>query len=152
MTDVSDALAEGETVRERLHLRTGGSVALTDDHLFVVTDAGTGADADPQITRVALDDVAEVTVEDVDYFLAILSVLLAGYGLYSVPRNAALGLAFAAFGALSLYWTYRKRGKARIRVAGRPKPISVFPEDTGAFVDGLEPFVAAESVDATDED
>ncbi|WP_435182025.1 hypothetical protein [Halorussus sp. AFM4] len=149
MTDVSDALAEGETVRERLALRTGGSVALTDDHLLVVTDAGAGADA--RITRVALDDVAEVTVEEVDYFLAILSVLLAGYGLYSVPRNAALGLAFAAFGGLSLYWTYRKRGKVRIRVAGRPKPVSVFPADTGAFVDGLEPFLAGEPGDAVDE-
>ena len=147
MTDVSDALAEGETVRERLHLRTGGSVALTDDHLFVVTDESSGAD-DPQITRVALDDVAEVTVEDVDYFLAVLSVLLVGYGLYSVPRNVALGLAFAAFGALSLYWTYRKRGKARIRVVGRQKPLSVFPADTGTFVDGLEPFLARESDDS----
>lgn len=139
MTRSTDALAEGATVRERLPLRTGGSVALTDDDLFVVTADSSG---DEEVTRVALDDVAEVTVEDLDWFLAVLSALLVGYGLYSIPRSALLGLAFAAFGAASLYWTYRKRGKARIRVVGRPKPISVFPADTGAFSDAVEPALA----------
>ena len=142
MTAISDALPEGETVRERLSLRTGGSVALSEDYLLVVTDADSG---DPNLTRVALDDVAEVTVEEFDTFLAVLSILLVGYGLYSVLQGALLAVAFAGFGAVSLYWTYRKRGKARIRVADRPKPISVFPEDTASFVAALEPVMAGES-------
>ncbi len=145
MTAISDALPDGETVSERLSLRTGGSVALSDDYLLVVTDEESG---DPDLTRVALDDVAEVTVEKFDTFLAVLSVLLVGYGLYSVPRSALLGLAFAAFGAVSLYWTYRKRGKVRIRVEGRAKPISLFPADTDAFTSALRPLL---DVDANDE-
>jgi hypothetical protein len=131
MTAFSEAVGDDETVSQRLSLRTGGSVALTDDHLLV--------SADGEVTRIALDDVAEVTIEAFDWFLGVLSVLLVGYGLYSIPRSALLGVAFAAFGAASLYWTYRKRGKARIRVAGRPKPISVFPADTEAFAAALEP-------------
>ncbi|MFC4451770.1 hypothetical protein [Halorussus aquaticus] len=148
MTAISDSLPEGESVRERLALRTGGSVALTDDHLFVVTADSSG---DDEVTKIALDDVAEVTVEDFDHFLAVLSVVLVGWGLYSTRRNAALGLAFAAFGAVSLYWTYRKRGKARIKVLNRPKPVSVFPADTAAFYDALEPLMAERPADSADE-
>jgi hypothetical protein len=134
MTALSEAVGDDETVSQRLSLRTGGSVALTDDYLLV--------SADGEITSIALDDVAEVTIEAFDWFLGVLSVLLVGYGLYSIPKSALLGGAFAAFGAASLYWTYRKRGKARIKVTGRPKPISVFPADTEAFADALEPLRA----------
>jgi len=141
----ADALDAGETVRERLALRTGGSVVLTEDRLLVQSDDGSG---DDELTAVDFGQVAEVTVEDFDWFLGVLSALLVGYGLYSIPRNALLGLAFAAFGAASLYWSYRKRGKARIKVLDRPKPISVFPADTGAFRDALEPAMAAGSDDA----
>lgn len=136
MADVTDALEPGETVRERLALRTGGSVTVTDDRLLVA--------AGDELTRVELDEVAEVTVEEFDYFLGVLSVALVGYGIYSASRSPALGLAFAAFGAASCYWTYRKRGKARIKVAGRSRPISVFPADTGTFVDALEPVLVAD--------
>ncbi|WP_128478789.1 hypothetical protein [Halorussus pelagicus] len=142
MTAISDALPDGETVRERLSLRTGGSVALTGDSLLVVTGESSG---DPDLTRVALDDVVEVTVEKFDYFLAVLSILLVSYGLYSVPKSALLGAAFAVFGTASLYWTYRKRGKARIKVEGRAKPISVFPADTEAFTDALRSLLDLES-------
>lgn len=136
--DATEALEPDETVRERLPLRTGGAVVVTDDRLLVESD---------ELTRVDLDDVAEVTVEDFDWFLGVLSALLVGYGLYSVPRNAALGLAFAAFGGASLYWAYRKRGKARVRVVGRPKPISVFPADAAAFYDALEPVLVEAEVE-----
>lgn len=136
MTDVADALEGDERIRERLALRTGGTVALTDDRVLV--------DAEGSVTAVALDDVAEVTVEDLDWFLAVLSALLVGYGLYSIPRSAALGVAFAAFGAASLYWTYRKRGKVRIKVTGRAKPLSVFPADTEAFSAAFESALVAD--------
>ena len=136
MTDVTEALSPGESIRERLPLRTGGSVAVTGDRLLVA--------AEDDVTAIRLDKVTEITVEDFDYFLAILSVLLVGYGLYSVPQSAPIGFAFAGFGAASLYWTYRKRGKARIKVVGRSKPISVFPADTGAFTDALEPVLVSD--------
>ncbi|WP_135830050.1 hypothetical protein [Halorussus halobius] len=136
MTDATDALEPGETVRERLALRTGGSVTVTDDRLLVA--------ADGDLTRIALEEVAEVTVEEFDHWLGVLSVALVGYGLYSVSRNVALGLAFVAVGAGGCYWTYRKRGKARIEVAGRSRPISVFPTETDALVAALDPAMAAD--------
>ncbi|WP_115865570.1 hypothetical protein [Halorussus litoreus] len=144
----ADALDAGETVRERLPLRTGGSVVLTGDRLLVQSDDGSGGDA---VTAVDFDQIAEVTVEQFDWFLGVLSALLVGYGLYSIPRSLPLGLAFAAFGAASLYWSYRKRGKARIKVLDRPKPISVFPADIGAFRDALEPAMATGSDDSSGE-
>lgn len=137
MTDVTDALADREQVRERFPLRTGGSVALTDDRLLVA--------AGESVIRIDRDDIAEITVEGFDWFLGLMSVLLVGWGLYSTQRSLALGLAFATFGAGSLYWTYHKRGKARIKVAGRPKPVSVFPADTGAFTEAMEAAVAVDS-------
>ena len=130
MTDVTDALVADERVTERLSLRTGGTLVLTDDRLLV--------DASGEVTTVELDDVAEVTVEDYDWFLLVLSVSLVGYGLYSTTRDLAIGLAFAGFGAASLLWTYRKRGKVRVKVEGRAKPLSVFPEDTEGFTDAME--------------
>ena len=155
MTDVTDALADGgegerserelrralsddERVTDRLSLRTGGTLVLTDDRLLV--------DADDEVTAVELDDVAEVTVEDYDWFLLVLSVSLVGYGLYSTRRDFAIGVAFAGFGAASLFWTYRKRGKVRVKVEGRAKPLSVFPEDTDGFKSAME---TALSDDAT---
>ncbi|USZ69925.1 hypothetical protein NGM10_16100 (plasmid) [Halorussus salilacus] len=137
MTDVTDALADGERVRDRFPLRTGGSVALTDDGLLVATG--------DSVIRIDRDDIAEITVEDFDWFVGLLSVVLVGWGLYSTRRDLLLGLGFAAFGAASCYWTYRKRGKARIKVAGRPKPVSVFPADPGAFTDAMEAEVAVDS-------
>ncbi|WP_158059134.1 hypothetical protein [Halorussus halophilus] len=130
MTDLTDALVEGERERERLSLRTGGTLVLTDERLLV--------DADDEVTAVEIADVAEVTVEDYDWFLLVLSVSLVGYGLYSTQRDVAIGLAFAGFGAASLLWTYRKRGKVRVKVEGRAKPLSMLPEDTDAFSAAME--------------
>lgn len=129
MTDLDAAVGDA-AVRDRLGLRRGGTVAVTDDELLIA--------ADDEVTRVALDDVAEVTYEEFDWFLGVLSVALVAWGLFSTQRSLPIGLAFAAFGAGSLYWTYRKRGKAKIRVVDRPKPLTVFPADSTAFMDALE--------------
>ena len=136
MPDVEAALEDDERVRERFPLRTGGSVALTDDRLLVA--------ADDSVIRVDFDEIAEITVEDFDWFLVVLSVALVGWGLYSTDRSVGIGLAFAALGAVSLYWTYRKRGKVRFKVVGRPKPLSVFPADAERFSDAMEAEVAAQ--------
>jgi len=135
MTDLDAAVGDA-AVRDRLALRRGGTVAVTEDDLVI--------EADGEVTSVALDEVAEVTFEEFDWFLGVLSVALAVWGLYSTQRSVALGLAFAAFGVGSLYWTYRKRGKAKIRVVDRPKPLTVFPADSTAFMDALEVAIAEE--------
>jgi hypothetical protein len=135
MTDLDAAVGDA-AVRDRLALRRGGTVAVTEDDLVI--------EADGEVTRVALDEVAEVTFEEFDWFLGVLSVALAVWGLYSTQQSVALGLAFAAFGLGSLYWTYRKRGKAKIRVVDRPKPLTVFPADSTAFMDALEVAIAEE--------
>ncbi len=135
MTDLDAAVGDA-AVRERLRLRRGGTVAVTDDELLVGVD--------DEVTRVALDEVAEVTYEEFDWFLGVLSVALVVWGLLSTRRSVPLGLAFAAFGAGSLYWTYRKRGKAKIRVVNRPKPLTVFPADSAAFTDAMEVAIAEE--------
>lgn len=140
MIDVSDSLRESEQVEERLSLRTGGSLALTDERLLV--------DADDEVTTVELADVVEVTVERYDWFLLVLSVSLVGYGLYSTQRSLPIGLAFTGFGAASLFWTYRKRGKVRVKVEGRAKPLSMFPEDTDAFSDAMEVALSGGSVES----
>lgn len=129
MTDLDAAVGEA-TIRERLSLRRGGTVAVTDDE-FVVAAGG-------DVTRVALDEITEVTVEEFDWFLGLLSAGLVAWGLYSTQRSVPLGLAFAAFGAVSLYWTYRKRGKARVKVVDRPKPLTMYPEDGESFLAAME--------------
>jgi hypothetical protein len=133
MTDLDAALGDA-AVRERLPLRTGGTVAVTDDDLLI----SAGGD----VTRVALDRITEVTVEEFDWFLGLLSAGLVAWGLYSTRRSLPLGLAFAAFGAGSLYWTYRKRGKARVKVVDRPKPLTIYPEDGESFTAAMEAALA----------
>ncbi|WP_132058686.1 hypothetical protein [Halorussus amylolyticus] len=130
MTDVADALEDDERVLERFPLRTGGTLALTDTSLLV--------DAAGSVTRIDREDIVEITVEQFDWFVGLLSLVLFGWGLISTRRDVAVGLIFASIGGASVYWTYRKRGKVRIKVEGRPRPMSVFPEDTGQFTDAME--------------
>jgi hypothetical protein len=118
-------------------LRGGGRVEIATDALWVDRDGETGV-------RVALDDVAAVSVRDVDWFLAVTSLALAGFGVLSLERNVLLGAGFAAAGLASLYLTYRKRDAVTVRVTGRSKPLRLYPADAGAF--------AAAMADALDGD
>jgi len=111
-------------------LRTGGSVVLGADRLVV--DRGDG----PIV--IDLDDVVEVSLQDIDWFLAVMSAALVGFGLLSLDRSALLGGAFAVAGAGSLALTYRKRHALRIRVAGRADPLRCFPADPRALLAELE--------------
>lgn len=114
-------------------LRRGGWVGVTSSALVVATD---------EQYRVAADDIEEVTFEDVDWFVAILGLVVVGYGLYSVQFDALFGLAFAVVGVVSLALTYRKRDRVRIRVVGRAKPLVVYPDAVEPLQRALEPLLA----------
>jgi hypothetical protein len=111
-------------------LRTGGTVVLGADRLVV--DRGD----DPVV--VDLDDVVEVSLQDVDWFLAVMSAALVGFGLLSLDRSVLLGGAFAVAGVGSLALTYRKRYALRIQVAGRTDPLRCFPADPQTLLAELE--------------
>lgn len=115
-------------------LRTGGTVALGADRLVV--DRGD----EPMV--VDLDDVVEVSLQDIDWFLAVMSVALVGFGLLSLDRSILLGGVFAVAGAVSLALTYRKRYALRIQVTGRTDPLKCFPADPQALLAELEAALA----------
>lgn len=118
-------LRPGEALRYHTPLRHGGRVGLTDERLLVRT-----ADS---ATSVSFGDIDEVTIEEFDWFLGVLSLLLVGFGLLSVPRNLLFAVIFTALGVGSLYWTYRKRGRVRLHTHGRPKPLSFSLDATEEF-------------------
>lgn len=130
MTGASSA---GEEFEFRTDLRRDGWVGLTSSVLVVSTD---------ERYRVDAADIQEVTLEAVDWFVGVLGLVIVGYGLYSIQFDAVLGAAFAAVGVGSLYLTYRKRDRVRIRVVGRPKPLTLYPESPEAFRRALEPLLA----------
>ncbi|MDQ2072741.1 hypothetical protein ACODNH_04520 [Haloarcula sp. NS06] len=115
-------------------LRTGGTVIIGVDRLVV--DRGD----EPMV--VDLDDVVEVSLQDIDWFLAVMSVALVGFGLLSLDRSILLGGAFAVAGAVSLALTYRKRYALRIQVTGRTDPLKCFPADPQALLAELEAALA----------
>lgn len=125
---------DGELFDFQADLRRGGWVGVTSSALVVSTD---------EEYRIDAAAIQEVTVEDLDYFVGLLGLVLVGYGLYSVRADALFGLGFTAIGLGSLYLTYRKRNRVRIRVTGRPKPLTVYPTSTAALTDALEPLLAA---------
>lgn len=106
---------------EAFALRRGGVLALTPDRLYVVRDGEDGV-------RFDVEDVVSVKYDSMDWFLAVLSVALVGFGVYSTTQHVLGGIAFALAGVVSLYVTYRKRGKLSFQVSGRTDPLIVFPE------------------------
>lgn len=137
MMNTDDVLTEiDEDIVEKYPLRNGGTLACGNDALYVLRD-------DEDAIRVSTDDIVEVQYDDIDWFLVILSLALAGFGLYSTGRDVLLGLGFAAAGVVSLYLTYRKRAKLTFKVSGRPKPLDVYPEGGRKTYEALDPFVAA---------
>lgn len=134
MTD-SSSPPERNGPSETFALRREDSITLTEDGVYVDR-------ADGETVFAALEDVVEIQHESVDWFIAILSVCLLGFGLYSTTQHLLGGLAFAGIGVASLYLTYRKRGKLSFKIADRPKPLTVYPEQPervyralGALVD-----------------
>ncbi|EMA15986.1 hypothetical protein [Haloarcula amylolytica] len=115
-------------------LRTGGTVILGADRLVV--------DRGDSPVVVDLDDVVEVSLQDIDWFLAVMSAALVGFGLLSLDRSVLLGGAFAVAGAVSLALTYRKRYALRIQVTGRTDPLRCFPAEPQTLLTELEQALA----------
>lgn len=132
MTSVGDLEARveaGEALRFHTSIRRGGRVGVTDDRVIIVRDDGTES--------VRLEAIAEVTVQTFDWFLAILSVVLIGFGLLSLRRSVLGGLAFTAFGVGSFYWTYRKRGKVQLHLHQSRKAVTFSIAASEEFQDAL---------------
>ncbi|PCR89036.1 hypothetical protein [Natrinema ejinorense] len=128
-------LETGERLHYRGGLRSGDEIAVTDHRVLVRTDAET--------TSVPYTNVSEVSNESFDWFLAILSLALTGFGLYSVSENAFVGVGLVAFGLWSVYRTYRHRDRVRIHTHSQAKPVEVFPEEVDRLYGELEPAIEA---------
>jgi hypothetical protein len=126
------AVPDGEALRYEGRLRRGGRVGLTDERLLFVRD-----DGDPP-TSVELVGVESVELQDFDWYLAVLSVLLVGFGAVSTTRNPLAGVAFGLVGLASLALTYRKRDRAVVRLHSRAKPVELYPDDASGFYDALD--------------
>jgi len=127
---LQSALGEGEALRFNAVERRGGVVGLTDERLVIVSE--------DEVTVVPFENVDEATVQSFDWFLGLMSVLLVGFGVYSTRMNVLAGLAFAVAGLASLYLTYRKRGRVRIRLHTRAKPVTVYLSETDSFEAAFE--------------
>ncbi|NLV06079.1 hypothetical protein GOC83_08050 [Haloarcula rubripromontorii] len=139
MGDDSDGTTAGtelpvDTERYTGTLRPGGTIILGADRLVV--------DRDDEPVVVDLADVVEVSLQDIDWFLAVMSAALIGFGLLSLNRSVLLGGAFAVAGAVSLALTYRKRNALRIRVTGRADPLRCLPAEPQALLAELEAALA----------
>lgn len=128
---MDDRLAEDPTAPPTLDqldyrddLRRGGWLGIKDDTLIVVHDGDSVA--------VPLDDITEMTARDIDRFLGILSLALLGFGLWAPIESLLASTAFAIVGTVSLYLTYRKRDRITVSVAGRAKPIQLYPANASA--------------------
>jgi hypothetical protein len=130
----ADSAPTVDTERYAGTLRTGGTVVLGPDRLVV--------DRGDSPVVIDLDDVVEVSLQDVDWFLAVMSAALVGFGLLSLDRSVLLGGAFAVAGAASLALTYRKRYALRIQVSGRTDPLRCFPAEPQALLTELEQALA----------
>lgn len=128
-------LETGERLHYRGGLRSGDEIAVTDRRVLVRKDDET--------TSVPYTNVSEVSNESFDWFLAILSLALVGFGLYSISNNAFVGVGLALFGLWSVYRTYRHRDRVRIHTHSQAKPVEVFPEDVEQLYDELEPAIEA---------
>lgn len=134
MTDSDAAFADIEPdIAVSFALRGGGHLGLGEDAVYVARDDET--------LRVDAGDIVEVQQNDVDWFHAILSVVLVGFGLWATTRNVLGGLAFSAAGVASLYVTYRKRGTLTFQVQGRAKPLKLYPERSEEAYEALRPLM-----------
>lgn len=132
---LQDAVPDGEALRYTATPRSRDDVGLTDDRLLLT-------DPDGSVTSVGYDAIEEVTAEDYDWFLAVLSVGLVGFGVLSVDRNVLFAVAFALAGLGSLALVYRNRGKVQVDVRDRAKPLTFHLDEPEAFLAELEPLLA----------
>lgn len=100
--------------------------------------------------KVAFDHVAQVTVDDYDYFLVILSVVLVGFGVW-FARQQPLALVFSLAGLVSGYLVYRRRNRVVIHIRNRPKPVVLHPTEVTELQERLRIAIAPEEPKAVDQ-
>ncbi|MBX0324519.1 hypothetical protein EGH21_15930 [Halomicroarcula sp. F13] len=130
MSDESEAVYDGA-------LRRGGRITVTGDRLLVDRP-------DDESVAVPLSGVVDVTLQDVDWFLVVMSLGLVGFGLASVGRDLLFAALFVVAGLVSTALTYRKRGALRVSVSGQTRPLRLFPADPQACYDALAAVLDAE--------
>lgn len=135
--ELRDGLGPGEALRFETALRDG-RLGLTDDRMLVLGD---------EAVSVPFDNVREVTIQSIDWYLIVLSVVLLGIAGVVLPNDPLLGGAFALFAVGNGYWTYRKRNRVRVKTHSKPKPITFYVEDPEALSDALERALAEYSAD-----
>lgn len=118
---MDDENPASETTITRMSLRSGGWIGYDEDNVFVQHD-------DEQGFKVARGDVARITLNPLEWDLAVMGLLLVGIGVFvGTTRNPLVGIGFAAVGCWSLYRTYSKRYELVLFVDEQPKPVSVYP-------------------------
>lgn len=121
-------LRTGEALRFETETR-GGALGLTDDRVLVVGD---------EAVSVPFENVSEVTVQSLDWYLILLSVVLLGVAAVLLPDDPPIAVAFALFALVNVYWTYRKRNRVRLKTHSRPRPVTFYVDDPGTLYDALE--------------
>lgn len=125
-------------LRRQAPLRVAdGWVGFDDEALYVERDS--------ERIRVGFDQLSELSYRDTDYFIAVLSVVLVGFGIWYV-RETPRSLLFSLVGIASLYRLYHRRGEVVVRVADRPRPLTFHPEGGGAFYDALAETMGGEEL------
>lgn len=147
---------EAEEVRHNGFDRLDGELIVTNRRLLVgagaermvgeassedlaADEAGAG---DPDVVAVPLESVSELTGKSIDWFQFLMGIAIVGFGVLSIERTVIGGLAFLVVGFLSLAWTWRRRGRVRIRMHSRPKPIDTYPVHQKAFLDTMDEVLA----------
>ncbi|ELZ19959.1 hypothetical protein C475_21714 [Halosimplex carlsbadense 2-9-1] len=104
----------------RMSLRGDGWIGYTDHAVYI--------ERDDEKIKIEEEHVEQLALRSLRWDLAVLGALLVGVGGYvAVTRNPLVGVAFAAFGAVTLYRTYGDRYELIIRVQNEPKPVTVHP-------------------------
>lgn len=125
-----DAVPGDETLYHDWPVRRGASrVGLTAERLLLVGN---------ETYSVPYENVAEVTVQSFDWFLALLSVGLVAIGAVQTGTNLPLGLFFALAGLASLALTFRKRGKIRVEMHAKPQALVFYLEETEPFEQAMD--------------
>ena len=126
--ELVEELRAGEALRFTTETR-GGVLGLTDDRVLVVGD---------ESVSVPFENVREVTVQSIDWYLIVLSVVLLGVAAVLFPDDPLLAVAFALFAVGNVYWTYRKRNRVRVKTHSRPRPVTFYVDEPQVLYDALE--------------
>ena len=118
-------------------LRFGGTAEIHEDSLQVK-----GSDGDSR--SFPADEIVSASLKDIDWFLAVMSVALSGFGVLSLDRHLLLGIGFTAAGVVSLWLTYRKRNQITIRVKNRTSPVTLHPVNASVCYSTIEEYIGEE--------